>query len=204
MTKQALLIFSKNPEAGKVKTRLAASIGDEAALSVYRQLLLHTVSITSYLPVDKFVFYSNKMETEDVWENNHYFKQMQVGRDLGEKMEKAFASVFQQGYDKTAIIGTDCIELNASIIMNAFVYLDRHDVVIGPAKDGGYYLLAMKKLHPDLFKEISWSTNKVLEQTLAVCNCHNLSAYLLPELSDIDNEEDLKRAKEQLQSNKFL
>jgi glycosyltransferase A (GT-A) superfamily protein (DUF2064 family) len=91
------------------------------------------------------------------------------------------------------IIGTDCPDLNASVIMNAYVYLEDHDIVIGPASDGGYYLLGMKKLHPRLFEKIDWSTGKVLAQTLKICESSNLSTFLLPELSDIDDENDLKK-----------
>jgi rSAM/selenodomain-associated transferase 1 len=193
MSKEALLIFTKNPEAGKVKTRLAATLGDEAALSIYRQLLLHTVSATEYLPVDKFVFYSNHIGQKDYWSDKNYYKLLQEGNDLGERMKNAFVAAFQKGYHKVVIIGTDCPDLNAPVIMNAYVYLEDHDIVIGPAIDGGYYLLGMKKLHPRLFEKIDWSTGKVLAQTLKICESSNLSTFLLPELSDIDDENDLKK-----------
>jgi uncharacterized protein len=193
MSKEALLIFTKNPEAGKVKTRLAATLGDEAALSIYRQLLLHTVSATEYLPVDKFVFYSNHIGQKDYWSDKNYYKLLQEGNDLGERMKNAFVAAFQKGYNKVVIIGTDCPDLNAPVIMNAYVYLEDHDIVIGPAIDGGYYLLGMKKLHPRLFEKIDWSTGKVLAQTLKICESSNLSTFLLPELSDIDDENDLKK-----------
>jgi uncharacterized protein len=193
MSKEALLIFTKNPEAGKVKTRLAATLGDEAALSIYRQLLLHTVSATEYLPVDKFVFYSNHIGQKDYWSDKNYYKLLQEGNDLGERMKNAFVAAFQKGYNKVVIIGTDCPDLNASVIMNAYVYLEDHDIVIGPASDGGYYLLGIKKLHPRLFEKIDWSTGKVLAQTLKICESSNLSTFLLPELSDIDDENDLKK-----------
>jgi uncharacterized protein len=193
MSKEALLIFTKNPEAGKVKTRLAATLGDEAALSIYRQLLLHTVSATEYLPVDKFVFYSNHIGQKDYWSDKNYYKLLQEGNDLGERMKNAFVAAFQKGYNKVVIIGTDCPDLNASVIMNAYVYLEDHDIVIGPAIDGGYYLLGMKKLYPRLFEKIDWSTGKVLAQTLKICESSNLSTFLLPELSDIDDENDLKK-----------
>ncbi len=190
MMKEALVIFTKNPEVGKVKTRLAATLGNEAALSVYEHLLSHTASITNYLSVDKFVFYSSHFLEEDIWDNKHFFKQVQAGSDLGEKMKNAFDATFQNGYDKIVIIGTDCPDLNAGIIMNAFAYLNSHDVVIGPAEDGGYYLLGMKTRHSEIFQNISWSSDKVLKQTIAICEVLKLSYHLLPELSDIDNEDD--------------
>ncbi len=192
MTKQALLIFTKNPEAGKVKTRLAATLGDEAALSVYKQLLLYTVSATKCLPVDKFVFYSNYIEQEDVWDGKQYYKELQQGNDLGKRMGNAFASIFEKGYDKAVIIGTDCPDLNAGIIINAFAYLDVHDVVIGPAEDGGYYLLGMKILHQELFQKIKWSTCTVLNDTISKCTALQLDCSMLPVLKDIDEEKDLQ------------
>ncbi|MGI8634460.1 MAG: TIGR04282 family arsenosugar biosynthesis glycosyltransferase [Segetibacter sp.] len=192
MTKEALLIFAKNPEAGKVKTRLAATVGNEVALSIYNQLLLHTVSATEYLPVVKFVFYSNHIAQGDVWSSKHYHKKAQQGDDLGEKMKNAFASIFQESYDKAVIIGTDCPDLNAAIIMNAFTYLRSYDVVIGPAEDGGYYLLGMKELHCKLFEDIQWSTSTVIHDTLSKCAALQLNYYLLPVLNDIDEEKDLR------------
>ncbi len=195
MMKQALIIFTKNPEAGKVKTRLAATMGNEAALAVYHQLLLHTVSVTEDLPVDKFVFYSNYIEQEDMWDNTLYFKEMQQGFDLGERMKYAFDVTFQNGYDKIIIIGTDCPDLNAGIIMNAFAYLKSHDAVIGPAEDGGYYLLGMKQLYSELFEDINWSTNTVLNETQMKCTALQLDYCLLPVLKDIDEEKDIVHLK---------
>ena len=195
MTKQALLIFTKNPEAGKVKTRLAATMGNDAALAIYHQLLLHTVSVTEYLLVEKFVFYSNFIEQEDVWNSKRYHKEVQQGADLGERMKNAFTSAFRKGYDKIVIIGTDCPDLNAGIIMNAFVYLQSHDVVIGPAEDGGYYLLGMKQLYSDLFENLQWSTIAVFNDTLKICDELELTYQLLPVLNDIDEEKDLQAFK---------
>ena len=195
MSKQALLIFVKNPEIGKVKTRLAATIGNEAALVIYQELLLHTVSVTERMPVNKFVFYSDHVEQEDVWNNKHYRKEVQEGVDLGERMKNAFASAFQKEYNKVVIIGTDCPDLNAEIIMNAFDHLQSDEIVIGPAKDGGYYLLGMKQVYSDLFENLQWSTNTVLSDTLKVCDELDLKYQLLPVLSDIDEERDLQAFK---------
>lgn len=189
--KQSLLIFTKNPIPGRVKTRLAATVGNEAALSVYKRLLNHSLTITKDLPIHKTVFYSDFIETFDIWNSDIYHKELQIGSDLGERMKNAFEYSFSHGRTETAIIGTDCFELSAAAIRNAFSYLKIYDVVIGPAQDGGYYLLALKELHPDLFEDISWSTNKVLKQTLNICEHLNLSFYLLPVLADIDNEDDL-------------
>ena len=191
--KQTLLIFAKNLVYGQVKTRLSATAGNDRALIVYQHLLQHTAAVTHYLPIDKIVFYSTSLEEQDLWNNEVYKKQLQLGNDLGERMQNAFQYAFEQGNMEVAIIGTDCLEITSAIIMNAFASLKNYEVVIGPASDGGYYLLAMKKMHHQLFQQINWSTNEVLKSTLAICNTQNLSVHLLPELSDIDSENDLKK-----------
>ena len=195
MTKQALLIFAKNPKAGKVKTRLAATIGTDAALYVYKQLVEHTVSVTNCLPDDKIMFYSDFVFDEDAWNTEHYLKQLQNGKDLGERMNNAFASTFKNGYDRIVIIGTDCPALNAEIIMNAFACLDKYDVVIGPAEDGGYYLLGLKQLCSEVFENIPWSTSTVFDDTTRKCAALQLTYGLLPVLNDIDEENDLLKSK---------
>ncbi|MDE3144288.1 MAG: TIGR04282 family arsenosugar biosynthesis glycosyltransferase [Bacteroidota bacterium] len=202
--KQALLIFVKNLIHGQVKTRLAATVGNDMALTVYQKLLQHTVTITHQLTLNKIVFYSNSLVETDIWKNNVYNKQLQSGIDLGERMQNAFIAAFENGNNRVAIIGSDCFELTSTIILKAFENLKNNDVVIGPAKDGGYYLLAIKKNHPQLFQNINWSTDEVLKQTLSVCNNLNLSVYLLPELTDIDNENDLNKIKDKLFSPKEI
>ena len=188
--KRALIIFAKNEVFGKVKTRLAATTGKEKALSVYKSLVEHTNGITRVLPLQKKLYYSDFIEQNDTWENEVFEKNLQQGTDLGTRMYNAFDKVFEEGYEDAAIIGTDCMELSSGIIMKAFEYLIFFDIVIGPAKDGGYYLLAMKTAHRELFENITWSTENVLQQTLEICEQLGLSVQLLEELSDIDNEED--------------
>lgn len=194
---QSLIIFAKNLVHGRVKTRLAAGIGNEAALDIYKELLNHTQAVTRALPVLKTVFYSDFIEASDIWEAHGYQKQLQQGVDLGERMSNAFRYCFRNGRNETAIIGTDCFELTEARICEAFAHLKSNDIIIGPARDGGYYLLAMKQFHPELFENISWSTDQVFNQTLLVCNNLNLSVGLLPVLADIDQEEDLKRFQDQ-------
>jgi len=201
--KEALLIFAKNIQYGKVKTRLAATIGNEQALFIYRQLIAHTVSITNKLSIDKIIFYSDSIVEKDEWENNIYQKKLQSGNDLGERMKNAFKSSFTGGYQKIIIIGTDCFDLNETIIEKGFGSLKDNDVVIGPATDGGYYLLGIKKFHREIFENIDWSTDKVLKQTIAIANQLNLSVFMLPELSDIDREEDLKNHKDLFTKNEL-
>ena len=191
----ALMIFVKNLAYGKVKTRLAASVGNDKALNIYRQLLEHTRSVTESLPVDKIVFYAEEIVEQDMWSNESYQKQLQQGTDLGERMKNAFSFAFDAGYSKVVIIGTDCPALTGHIIENTFVNLDNTDVVIGPAFDGGYYLLALKHSHSFLFEHIQWSTASVLPSTVERCRQHGLALSLLQELHDIDEEKDLVHLK---------
>ncbi|MEO6404726.1 MAG: TIGR04282 family arsenosugar biosynthesis glycosyltransferase [Ferruginibacter sp.] len=188
---RALIIFMKNPVIGKVKTRLAAAIGDATALEVYKKLLNHTQKITLFVDADKFLFYSEFLQREDEWPNDRFIKHLQKGNDLGERMCNAFEFVFLNKHQKVIIIGSDCIDLSASVIEDAYLLLNDTDVVIGPAKDGGYYLLGMKELHHSLFKTISWGTSEVLKQTLSICRSQHLKYSLLPTLMDIDVEDDL-------------
>lgn len=189
--KSVLLIFVKNPQKGKVKTRLAEAVGEEKALQVYYRLLGITRKITASLDCDREVWYSHDIDDEDLWASGGYEKRLQTGDDLGERMRVAFRDVFAGGYEKAVIIGSDCAELTQEIIENAFRALDDHQVVIGPSRDGGYYLLGMTAFWPDLFSGITWSTPTVYQQTRARIENLGLSLQLLPTLNDIDTEQDL-------------
>lgn len=191
--RQALLIFVKNPVKGTVKTRLAATLGDEATLAIYQELLKHTANCTHSVLANKTVYYASAVETKDLWSNEIYEKATQTGADLGERMSNAFKKDFDKGYGSVAIIGSDCFEITAEIIDDAFRQLAEFDVVVGPASDGGYYLLALNAHHAELFTSIEWSTDKVFSQTLAVCQKLGLTTKKLQVLSDIDTESDLIR-----------
>ncbi len=186
-----LLIFYRNPELGKVKTRLAKTIGDEKALAIYLRLAAHTRSICQDLPQEKVVYYSHFTDTEDAWPNSHFQKKLQQGSDLGEKMQSAFDQGFKNGCQSICIIGTDCFELTSGIIEQAFTQLEKYDAVIGPAKDGGYYLLGMKKRTPELFQNKKWSTDSVAKDTINDFKRLGLSFVELPPLTDVDEEKDL-------------
>jgi uncharacterized protein len=189
--KKGLIIFVRHPELGKVKTRLAASIGNEATLIIYKKLLQHTFDISHAVDADKHVFYSETIIENDLWSGERFFKHLQEKVDLGNRMKTAFEKVFKKGYERVCIIGSDCYELSAQIIEDAFQRLDETDLVIGPAKDGGYYLLAMKDDVKDVFQNIEWSTEKVLKQTIEVIQKKGYSYSLLPQLSDVDTIEDV-------------
>jgi uncharacterized protein len=191
MKPDLLIIFYRNPELGKVKTRLAATVGNERALAIYLKLVAHTRSIASEVDCDRVVWYSNFVDSEDNWPNDLFYKDRQTGETLGDRMQFAFEQAFKKGYQRVCVIGTDCLELTSEILNRAFNKLATHDAVIGPALDGGYYLLGMKKLHPELFKNKVWSTNKVFENTVNDFEQLNLSFDLLTTLTDIDEEKDL-------------
>jgi rSAM/selenodomain-associated transferase 1 len=195
MKPDLLIIFYRNPELGKVKTRLAATLGDERALAIYLKLAAHTREIAAEVKCDRVVWYSNFVDTEDNWPNQHFNKEVQQGTELGSKMQFAFEQAFQQGYSSVCIIGTDCLELTQQIVTDAFDNLRNHDAVLGPAKDGGYYLLGMRKLHPELFTDKNWSTHSVSSKTIEDFKKLKLTYYLLPTLSDIDEEKDLPLGK---------
>lgn len=186
MGKSLLMIFVKNPEMGKVKTRLAKTIGNNSALLVYKHLLQYTKNTALELDVDRSVYYSNFIDPYDLWDNNVFRKYKQEEGDLGFRMQSAFAGAFEEGYEKVVIIGSDCYELDAASIQNAFKELDDKDCVVGPANDGGYYLLGMRQFTPELFEDIAWSTEQVYPATLAACEKQKLSVASMQEMTDID------------------
>ena len=196
--KRALIIFVRHPEKGKVKTRLAASIGEEKAFSVYIELLEHTHAISALVHADKFVFYANKIQREDMWETPEFTKKLQTNDDLGGKMRSAFSVIFEMGYQQVIIIGSDCFELSTAMIELAFASLEVKEVVIGPANDGGYYLLGMKKLLPFIFEKKQWSTNNVFQQTINDLQREKISYSELAILTDVDTEEDWVKTKKQI------
>lgn len=188
-SKNALIIFTRNPELGKCKTRLAKTIGNHAALEIYNYLLKHTATVSKQVAADRYVFYSEHIKKEDVWDISFFRKKLQYGTDLGERMENAFSALFQLRYEKVVIIGSDLLDLDTKTIEEAFHLLYSKDYVIGPAKDGGYYLLGMKTLHSNLFKNKVWGTNTVLHDSLK--DLQKCNVGLLKELNDIDTFEDI-------------
>ncbi|UWX56635.1 TIGR04282 family arsenosugar biosynthesis glycosyltransferase [Maribacter litopenaei] len=189
-SKNLLLIFTRNPELGKGKRRLAAKVGDQAALDIYNFLLDHTVKITSGLYADKTVYYSDEIWEQDKWDNKKYDKKLQTGEDLGARMLNAFQDGFSRGYERIIIIGSDLYDLSQEDLEEGFKVLAQNDFVIGPAEDGGYYLLGMKQLKPELFKNKDWGTESVLEATLS--DLKDEKKVLLELRNDVDYYEDIK------------
>lgn len=188
-----LLILTRNPELGKCKTRLAATVGDKVALEIYKFLLDCTVGFTHDLQVEKWVYYSEEIWKDDIWDNTVYRKKLQIGKDLGERLLNAFKEGFQAGFERIIIIGSDMYHLSQRELEEAFSKLNDHDYVVGPAEDGGYYLLGMKRLSEKLFNNKAWGTDTVLSDTLNDLNAERVA--LLAEKNDVDYYEDIKNIK---------
>lgn len=190
-TANQLIIFTKAPRIGMVKTRLAQAIGPEEAASAYKELLTEIgkrlASISSatvwYSPADA------EMELRPFFPAHWRFR-AQAGKNLGDRMRNAFADAFAEGAAKVVIIGSDCPYLLTKDIREAWNELDQKEVVFGPAEDGGYWLVGAKVVHPRLFEEIDWGTETVLQESLRRARELSLRIGLLRILSDIDTAED--------------
>jgi rSAM/selenodomain-associated transferase 1 len=191
-----LIVFAREPELGRVKTRLAAGIGAEAALAVYRELLALTAAAVTAAQVPATVWLaeapagSDPAQTRPEWPGLPWRVQPAAGV-LGERMAQAFDEAFAAGAGRVVIIGTDCPGLSAELLRQAFDQLLSHELVVGPADDGGYYLLGMNKLQPELFADKAWSTASVLPDTLADAARLGLRVAQLPTLHDVDSAQDL-------------
>jgi len=190
MPKNLLLVFTRNPELGKVKTRLAKTVGNATALKIYTFLLKRTRDIVVKVAADKAVYYSVKVRENDIWDASIFQKHQQVGEDLGIRMLHAFKNGFKTGYEKVMVIGSDLYDLTAETIENAFIALENNEVVIGPAEDGGYYLLGMNSLEEKVFKNKEWGTETVRKDTLE--DLKDKKVFLLGELNDVDVFEDIE------------
>jgi uncharacterized protein len=193
--KRAVIVFQKSPEEGKVKTRLAKDIGHKKATDIYIFLLTHTHQQVQKVDADVFVYFQGGINENYMVLPRYYLAHQEEG-DLGKKMEAAFSEVFNYGYREVLIIGSDCFELDSEIIEEGFGALATHDLVIGPALDGGYYLLGMKKLNSSLFRNMPWSTSSIAELTFSEASSQGMSIYKLPILRDVDTLDDLGELKE--------
>lgn len=192
-SKNLLLIFTRNPELGKCKTRLAATIGNQKALDIYNFLLQHTVVVTKDVKAAKQVWYSEEIWEKDIWDAGIFTKKLQQGADLGARMALAFQEGFANGFERIIIIGSDMYDLTTTDIDQAFKALSTEDMVIGPAQDGGYYLLGMTTFTKGVFQEKAWGTDTVLKDTLT--DLHDKKIHLLETRNDIDLYEDIKDIK---------
>jgi rSAM/selenodomain-associated transferase 1 len=190
MEKNALIIFRKNEVLGNVKTRIAAKVGDQKALEIYQYLVDHTLHACRSIASSKFIYYSDFIPTDSISSHYEFKFEIQAGFDLGSKMQNAFQNLFDKGFENIILIGTDCAELEPRHIEEAFELLESHEAVLGPAKDGGYYLVGLKRQIPGFFEGIPWSTSKVLLLTLEKLEKQTVTYGLLDLLSDIDEWED--------------
>jgi len=191
MRKQLLIVFVKNIQLGKVKTRLAKTIGDEKALEVYQKLISVTKNASNKCNVDKHIFYSDFIGGDD-W--GKAVKFIQKGNDIGERMLNAFEQGFDEGYQQIILIGSDLPDINETIIKQGFSALSDTPFVFGPAEDGGYYLVGMIKYTPTLFFNKPWSQPNLLDKTLLELDNDKTTFTLLKTLNDIDTFEDLKQS----------
>ncbi|GAB1395750.1 TIGR04282 family arsenosugar biosynthesis glycosyltransferase [Saprospiraceae bacterium] len=185
-----LIIFVKNPVAGKVKSRIAATTGTDKALEIYLQLQeVIRSTVCQLTDIQKVVYYSDEICHTDEWENDVFVKRKQKGANLGMNGITLFAEYLRH-HRKVVLIGSDCPYITVNIIRNAFSALSDSGVVIGPAVDGGYYLIGMKVPHNKFFENINWSTEHVFAQTKERIDKLKVSLSLVEKLSDIDTEQD--------------
>lgn len=189
---QYLIIFTRYPEPGKTKTRLIPALGEVGAAKLQRQMTEYTLSLVTISHFSTEVrFAGGNVQLMRDWLGSELIYQEQGEGELGVRMARSLSSAFQSGATQIVIIGTDCPSLNAEILTTAFHQLQQHDLVLGPAIDGGYYLIGLQQFIPELFVNIDWGTAQVLAQTVKIAQKLNLSIFYLPELADIDRPEDL-------------
>ncbi len=195
--KKRLIIFTRYPEPGKTKTRMIGALGAVGAAKLQCQMTEHTLAqvqlLQSLYPVSVEVRFAggDKQLMQD-WLGSDINCLPQGEGDLGEKMANSLLSAFQNQMESVAIIGSDCPGLTPQLIAQAFQQLHQgSDLVMGSAVDGGYYLIALSRFIPELFRDISWGSDRVLQQTVAIAQQLNLAISYLPTLADVDRPEDL-------------
>jgi uncharacterized protein len=192
-----LIIFTRYPEPGKAKTRLIPALGAEGAAALHRQMAEQTLTEVRYLQNLRAVAVEIRFSGGDraqmqAWLGEDLDYSPQHVGNLGDRLSQAFQDAFDRGAKSVITIGTDCPDLDASLMAIAFEKLQTHDLVLGAAADGGYYLIGLRQFVPDLFVGIAWSTAIVLQQTVAIGEKLGYSIAYLPTLNDIDRPEDLK------------
>jgi hypothetical protein len=193
---ECLIIFTRYPEPGKTKTRLIPALGAEGAATLQRQMTEHTLAQVKELQAKRLVsvevyFVGGNQQLMQSWLGTSVIYRQQGDGDLGRRMAIAFQTALEAGKQRVVVIGTDCPDLKAEVMVKAFHALEQHDLVLGPAQDGGYYLIGLCRLIPELFTGISWSTAEVLQQTMSIAQRLELAVAYLPMLSDVDRPEDL-------------
>ncbi|NJO42798.1 MAG: DUF2064 domain-containing protein [Cyanobacteria bacterium CRU_2_1] len=207
-----LIIFTRYPCPGKAKTRLIPALGAEGAAALQRQMTEHTLtqvkSVVDARSLSVEIWFADgEPESQETdrqlmqdWLGAEWSYHSQVPGDLGTRMAWAFQQAFADRMERVITIGTDCPHLNTERIAQAFRALQNHDLVLGPATDGGYYLIGLRQFIPELFVEIAWSTSEVLQETIKIAESLELSIAYLDPLTDIDRPEDLPVWEEILQA----
>jgi uncharacterized protein len=194
---QQLIVFARYPEPGKVKTRLISAVGAVGAANLQRQMTEHTLLQARQLreiepvTIDIHVAGGERQSQSIEWLGTDLTYHQQPDGDLGTRMAHAFARAFAAGSERVVLIGTDCPGLTPPLLQMAFDRLHTHDLTIGPALDGGYYLIGLRRAIPGLFVGIEWGSDRVFSQTMAIAEHHNLTVAQLVPLADIDRPEDL-------------
>jgi hypothetical protein len=191
-----LLLFIKSPVKGQVKTRLAVQEDRDFEVELYKCFVEDTISLVQNLNIHlKLCFYPPHMRVHlSGWLGNQYCYTPQTGDDIGERTKNAFNNAFEEDFSKVVAIGSDIPDLPVHYLMESFEVLMTQEIVIGPADDGGYYLIGFTKegYTPEVFDNISWSTDRVLEQSISILNRHGRKVHQLPLWHDVDTIEDLK------------
>lgn len=201
--KKAVLVFLKAPEKGRVKTRLSLILDESFVLELYKGFVHDTLAILESFQ-DIFIYFLPAEKEDDLrsWLGSGYQYVCQTGRDLGEKMSNAFRDGFEKGYDRLLLIGTDIPEISESVLHRAFTLLETKDAVIGPASDGGYYLIGFRKesFSEKIFHDMNWSKGDVFQETLRVMGEMHLQYERVAELNDVDTPEDLEALSSRMKS----
>ena len=195
---ETLIIFTRYPEPGKTKTRMIPALGEEGAAKLQRQMtedtLVKAKKLQEFHPVFVEIhFTGGNQPLMQAWLGADVIYRQQNEGDLGNRMASAFEASFAAGMTGVVIIGTDCPDLDTQIMADAFQFLKANDLVLGPAQDGGYYLIGLRRLVPELFVGIDWGTSQVRQQTVEIADNLGLAIAFLPILYDIDRPEDLDR-----------
>ena len=195
-SRQYLIVFTRYPEPGKVKTRLIPDVGAEAAALVYKQMTERTLQQARALkllrPISIEVWFTGGSEAQmRDWLGNDLDYQSQPEGGLGDRLSYALQTAIAKGGNSVITIGTDCPELDTATLDRGFRELQQHDLILGPATDGGYYLIGMQRFIPELFADIPWSTSDVLQKTVETSEKLGLTLSYLPYLTDVDTAKDL-------------
>lgn len=193
---QCTIVFTRYPTPGKTKTRLIPALGDAGAADLHRQMTEHTLTQVRRVRTDGVaieIHYTGAKTDRELadWLGADLVYRAQGDGDLGERMAFSLKNAVRARFDRSIIIGTDCPGLSTAILQLAFQQLRDCDLVLGPAIDGGYYLIGLRRFIPELFTGISWGTSLVLQQTIEIATKLGLSMGDLPLLADIDRPEDL-------------